>query len=161
MAPACSRDEHLFTIASRRWRLKEETWFDQPMLWTSMPGESCSIWTIWQGADWQHWGWKVNPETPWRRTSIGFDTADLVLDAVIEPDFKSWSWKDEEELDEAQSLGLLTLDEVASVRDVANRVLRRVLDSEQEQVRAWASWRPDPDWDIPELAPGWETPDLA
>ncbi len=81
-------------LASRQWRLVTYTWNAQPMLWTSVPGEACSIWTMWLTADWKHVGWKVNPEAPWQRTHFGFDTTDHVLDAFISPDLGSWEWKD-------------------------------------------------------------------
>jgi hypothetical protein len=39
--------------------------------------------------------WYVNFQRPMRRTAIGFDTFDLLLDLVIAPDLSRWDWKDE------------------------------------------------------------------
>ena len=46
MAPACTRAEYLNVLASRKWQLIQNTWHGQNMLWRSVPGEACSIWTI-------------------------------------------------------------------------------------------------------------------
>ena len=156
MAPSCDRAEYLRVLASRKWRLSQHIWYDEPMLWSTAPGEACSVWTIWQGESWHHSGWKVNPEAPWSRTRLGFDTADHVLDAVIEPDFRSWSWKDVEELAEAVSLHLLTPDEAATVRLEAERVLYRLVDGGREEAMKWAAWRPQGAWTTPILDSSWE-----
>ncbi|MEV0126610.1 DUF402 domain-containing protein [Streptomyces sp. NPDC050703] len=41
--------------------------------------------------------WYVNFEHPTRRSEAGFDTFDLTVDLVIDPDLTSWQWKDEDE----------------------------------------------------------------
>jgi NAD(P)H-flavin reductase len=48
-----------------------------------------AVWVFWEGASRDLAGWYVNIQEPFRRTSIGFDTQDLELDIVIEPD-GSW-----------------------------------------------------------------------
>ncbi|MDE0311460.1 MAG: DUF402 domain-containing protein, partial [Caldilineaceae bacterium] len=106
--PDCSRDEHLHVAASRAWETKLYEWTGQHHLWSSLPGEAASIWTIWSAPDWTHVGWKVNPELPLKRTPLGFDTTDHVLDAVISADLTSWQLKDEDELAVAIELGLFS-----------------------------------------------------
>src|SRR5437016_4958561 len=96
-SPACTRGEHLRVAASSSWDLVVREWIGQHHVWTSVPGEAYSIWTMWSHPGWAHLGWKVNPESPIRRTAIGFDTTDHVLDAVISADLRSWEWKDEAE----------------------------------------------------------------
>lgn len=59
---------------------------------------------------------KVSPLARLRRTPIGFDRTDHVLDAVIEPAIDSWAWKDEEEESEATALGLFTPCEADGIR---------------------------------------------
>ena len=152
----CTRDEYLRVIASRKWDLVEDTWRDLHMLWTSVPGQACSVWTIWD-EKWQHQGWKVNPEAAWKRTSIGFDTTDHALDVAIAPDF-SWTWKDEDEFAEAIRLGLLTQNEATAVRDEAEKVLDRLLTTGRIEAERQAAWRPDSTWSVPSLPPEWENP---
>lgn len=52
----------------------------------------------WDAERAQFSGWYVNLELPWRRSRIGYDTRDLILDVTIAEDRSSWSWKDEDEL---------------------------------------------------------------
>jgi len=156
MAPDCTRAEHLRVLASGKWDLVEMTWNEQPMLWTSVPGEPCSVWTIWQAPNWQHIGWKVNPEAPMKRTRLGFDTADYTLDAVIEPDLERWSWKDEDEFAEAILLGLLTTTEATAIREGTRMVVESLLMVQRDDLRAWAAWRPLAHWTVPTLPLDWD-----
>jgi hypothetical protein len=50
-------------------------------------------------------GWYCNLERPWTRTSIGFDSADLILDVTVSDDCTAWALKDEDELDWAREVG--------------------------------------------------------
>ncbi len=55
-------------------------------------------------------GWYVNLQAPLPAPDVGFDTREHVLDVLIPADRSSWTWKDEDELDEAVAEGLFTLD---------------------------------------------------
>lgn len=153
--PDCSRDEHLHVAASSAWESKRYEWTGQHHLWSSLPGEAASIWTIWSASDWTHVGWKVNPETPIKRTPLGFDTTDHVLDAVISADLTSWQLKDEDELAVAVELGLFTAAEGERIRQAAQRVAAECVTSRSQQLLAWAAWRPPSQWKLPVLQPNW------
>lgn len=156
MAPNCTRAEHLRVLASGKWALIEITWNQQPTLWTSVPGEACSVSTIWQAPGWRLTGWKVNPEAPMKRTRLGFDTAHYSLDAVIEPDLEHWSWKDEDEFGEAVRLSFLTESHAAVIRKETRVTVHRLLTAGREDMLAWATWRPPADWPLPSLPPDWQ-----
>ena len=81
-----------------------------------------------------------------RRTEFGFDTADNVLDVVIEPDLSAWRWKDEHELEEAVRLGRFTPPEAEAVREEGRRAVRTLEDRAWPFVYDWSAWRPDPTW---------------
>jgi predicted RNA-binding protein associated with RNAse of E/G family len=102
--------------------------------------------------------WYVNLQTPLRRTSIGFDTVDHILDVVIPLDRSTWTWKDEHELAEAIALGLFTQDDAASFRSWGERAVEHVLLRLPPFDQPWEDWRPDPSWPTPELPPGWDIP---
>lgn len=61
-------------------------------------------------------GWYVNIAEPWRRSGDGIDSRDLVLDVVGADDLRSWSWKDEDELDWSVSVGKLSIAEATNIR---------------------------------------------
>lgn len=156
MGPACTREDHLRVLASGRWDLVPLQWRAQHHLWAAVPGEACSVWTIWTAPDWKHLGWKVNPEAPIRRTRRGFDTTDHVLDAVIPPDLISSYWKDEHEFIEAIHRGLFARDEGDRIRLEATRVATEAVTTRSEQLKRWAAWRPPFHWKLPVLVSGWE-----
>ncbi|MDE0080570.1 MAG: DUF402 domain-containing protein [Caldilineaceae bacterium] len=154
--PDCSRDEHLHVAASRAWETKLYEWTGQHHLWSSLPGEAASIWTIWSAPDWTHVGWKVNPELPLKRTPLGFDTTDHVLDAVISTDITSWQLKDEDELAVAVKLGLFSAAEGEQIRRETQRIAGECVTSRRRQLQTWAAWRPPSQWKLPALPPNWE-----
>ena len=95
-------------------------------------------------------GWYVNLEHPQRRTAIGFDYEDDLLDVWValgaEPELL-----DEDELAEAVELGFVSPERAAEIRAVAERVL-----AEPPWPTGWEEWRPEPGWQVPVLPPGWE-----
>ena len=105
--------------------------------------------------DWTPWNWYVNLEEPLRRTSIGFDTLDHELDAIVELD-GSWRWKDEDELAEAIRRRVIPAQEEPRLRADGERGVRRIVDREPPFDREWSDWRPDPAWRVPALPEGWE-----
>ena len=154
--PDCSRDEHLQVAASGAWETKRYAWTAQHHLWSSLPGEAASIWTIWSAPDWTHVGWKVNPETPLKRTPLGFDTTDHVLDAVISADLTSWQLKDEDELAVAVDLALFSVAEAEQIRRETQRIAGKCVTSRRRHLQEWAAWRPPAGWNLPILPPNWE-----
>lgn len=99
--------------------------------------------------------WYVNFERPPTWRSGGWDTFDLAVDLVVEPDGRR-RWKDEDEYAHCRRLGLIAEDEHAAV----TRAREEALDMLERRVGAFgadpeAAWRPDPAWPLPELpAPG-------
>ena len=95
--------------------------------------------------------WYVNFQRPplWRPD--GWDTGDLALDLVVEPDL-SWRWKDEDEYEQSRSLGLITDEEHRAVQSAREQALTMVearggsfaLDVEER-------WVPDAAWQVPSL----------
>jgi hypothetical protein len=147
--------------------LADFTWGGNHVLQLIRPGEARSTWLLWSEHAWTWRGYYVNLQAPLRRTSTGFDTADYLLDLVITPDL-SWSWKDQDEVDEARKHGIVALEILDRMEIEGERAIRDI------KARAWPfdagyeSWRPDPAWGIPVLPEGWDaglenvfTPDFA
>jgi predicted RNA-binding protein associated with RNAse of E/G family len=86
--------------------LDDEVW-RRDVLRLMYPGAHHSIWVFWEreGDERRHTAYYVNMEEPFRRTSIGFDTNDHMLDIMVTPDLE-WRWKDEDELAERVEQGV-------------------------------------------------------
>jgi hypothetical protein len=108
------------------------------------PGARWSLWHFWEGGEFLYW--YVNFERDVRRTPLGFDLADEKLDLIAHRDGRI-VWKDEDELERAAVLGLV---DARAVRAEANRVL-----ADPPWPSGWEEFRPNPEWETPRLAPGW------
>jgi protein associated with RNAse G/E len=102
--------------------------------------------------DGAHRGWYVNLEQPLRRTSLGFDYEDLVLDIWVAPN-GHWQWLDEDELEEVLAAGLMSETEAREVRAVGEDVIARL---DTLLPTGWEDWRPDPGWKLPSLPARWD-----
>jgi hypothetical protein len=138
--------------ASGEWSFRDGEW-DVSTLWFMRERDWHAVWVSWL-PDGTHWGWYVNLQTPYRRTALGFETMDLMLDVVIEPD-RSWRWKDEDELEACVRAGAFDVALVERVRDEGLHVVLRVERGEPPFCEPWGEWRPDPCWPKPELPAGW------
>jgi uncharacterized protein DUF402 len=113
------------------------------------PGRSHSI-LVFRHDDGSLQGWYVNLEQPQRRSAVGFDFEDRLLDVFVEPDGR-WRWLDEHELAEAVERGLVDQGEAAEMRAEGERVL-----AEWPFPTGWEDWQPDPSWTLPSLPDGWD-----
>ena len=136
----------------------DSTWTANHALVIMRPHTAHSVMLFWREADWEFMGWYANLQAPVTRVSVGFDTADHVLDLVITPSL-DWSWKDEHEFAEAVRIGRFTPLAAAEIQAEGARVIATV------EARHWtfdptlATWRPDPDWDVPGMPANWNDED--
>jgi len=136
------------------WLFVDDVWGFGGILRLTIPGEKYSVLLL-RNADGSLYEWYINLEEPMRRTPIGFDYNDNVLDAVIAPDFSTWEWHDEDELEEAVAAGLYTPEQAASLYTEGERVVNW-LRSGKSPFNIWEKWRPDPAWNVPVLPGGWD-----
>jgi hypothetical protein len=140
-------------LAQQRWAFEEARWYGGRLM-ISEVGASHSIYVTW-GKDGELVGWYVNLEDPWRESPFGFDTTDHLLDVWIDPD-RSWRWKDEDELAEAVEIGLFTRAKADAIRAEGERAIERIEAWSSPFDEGWETWRPDPDWPLPELPNDWD-----
>ena len=80
-------------------------WNTTDVLMLIVPGEAFSTYVMWKTGTKELVCWYINLQEPIKRTSIGFDTMDHMLDVVLSPDMSEWKWKDEDEFSEAEKIG--------------------------------------------------------
>jgi hypothetical protein len=135
---------------------EDVTWSRNRVLVLHKPGAAHTVQLFFDDASEEFSGWYINLEAPWRRTAIGFDTLEQLLDVVVERDLSVWHLKDEEELDWAVGRGEFTPDEATAIRAEATRAIDLVLRSVPPYGLEWMSWRPDPSWHLPTLPATWK-----
>ena len=102
-------------------------------------------------------GWKIDLIEPIRRTALGFDYMDQLLDIIVSADRSTWYRKDEDEVQEAQARGLFTSAQVRDLYQRGDRAVQMLLNNDSPFDQDWESWRPDPAWlETFDLPQGWE-----
>jgi len=134
---------------------EDRVWNGSPNLRLHVWGTAHSIIRRWNMTTQSAQGWYINLEAAWRRTSIGFDTQDLVLDVTVTDDLSSWAWKDEDELAWSVSVGKYLLQEAEQIRDEGLRVIQALEARAWPFDEDWSKWCPDPNWQVPTLPDNW------
>jgi predicted RNA-binding protein associated with RNAse of E/G family len=116
------------------------------------------------GEEWSVWRWLdsrrewsrhfyVNLEDPWRRSALGFDTGDWLLDVVGTP--TSWAYKDEDELEWAEDAGLVGSAWSARTREAGKRAAAALKANAWPFDADWNRWLPSVDLATPVLPTDW------
>ena len=134
------------------WEFRDEEWTASALRFF-VPGEAHSVIAFLGsgGVD----RWYVNLEDPFRRTPMGLDIRDHMLDIVLSADLREHRWKDEWEIEEALSLGVVSVEEVAAFRHEGERVVEWLRDGHPAVDERWRGWTPPPEWTTATLPPGW------
>jgi hypothetical protein len=154
--PTRADDGALLRIPDSPWTLEPRPWHSFHVLCHWLRGDHHSVWLFWEADTWRFDGWYVNLQSPFVRTSLGFDATDDILDIEVEPD-GAWAWKDEDELEEAVRAKLLTPPRAAAIRREGERVIKKLGDLKGSFPTSFVDWRPDTGWPIPELQDGWSS----
>jgi uncharacterized protein len=151
--------EHLAAdvMVAKSWKMVPRKWHTSGTLRLKNPREMWSLWLFWTPDMTDLRAWYINIDAPYERTRFGFDTWDMFLDVVVQPDRKSWRYKDEDEFAEAIEAGIFNKQEEAEVRAAAAKALELVKSNRPPFDNVWANWRPDVLWELPQLPDDWET----
>jgi predicted RNA-binding protein associated with RNAse of E/G family len=141
---AATPDGRELRLYADRWTLAERA-TARPILSFSWPDTDYAVMAFWSDA-WRFIGWYVNLERPLGRSETTYDFVDHCLDVLIPPDRSTWTWKDDDELEEAVRRGIFTSDDAARFRADGARAARRVIDGAPPFDVDWSAWRPDPSW---------------
>ena len=134
--------------------LADTTWTDTNVLMVQRPASLASISLFWDAGTGEFRNWYVNFQAPLARTRVGFDTADYLLDLVVQPDL-SYAWKDQDEFREAREHGLISSGILNAVETAAHRAEQDVLTRSWPYDAGFEGWRPEPGWALPTLGLDW------
>jgi hypothetical protein len=137
------------------WQLERYNWHTNRFLILLEPGKFYSVNYVWNHASDAFLCYYVNFQLPFERSQYGFDTFDLELDLVIEPDL-SWKWKDVEEYQRGIQNGILRPEWVRGIERAKTEVFARLEGRLYPFDGSWLQWRPDSAWAASRLPAGWE-----
>jgi hypothetical protein len=123
-------------------------WQGHGVLMLHRPREAHAVWVFWEGPERELACWYLNLQEPFRRTALGFDTQDLELDIVVDPD-GSWRRKDEELLELRLREGRFTEAQLVEIRAEGARIEAELAAGRRWWDPRWARWEPDPAWPMP------------
>jgi predicted RNA-binding protein associated with RNAse of E/G family len=122
-------------------------WRTNRVVWLAPFEAAHAIGHFWNDASGAFRGYYINLQAPIIRSPYGFDSLDHVLDIVIDPD-GTWHWKDEDEFNEAITLGLFTKREALEIRAEGERVIASLPGL---LPTGWENWVPNPSWSVEAL----------
>lgn len=138
-------------LPDRDWHLERHEVRHHPFLSFAFPDTPYAVLASWDRETGEFREWYINLQSPLRRTDVGFDTEEHVLDVLIPPDRSTWAWKDEDELEQAIDEGLFTEEEAERFRAAGERAVEQIILREPPFDEDWEHWTPEPEWDTPEL----------
>jgi hypothetical protein len=151
--PVTKEARAIENLARGDWIYGEHTW-DVSSLWILRPVDWHAVWVSWSAPGVQL-GWYGNFQFPFRRTALGIEAMDLMLDIVVEPDL-SWRLKDEEEFEEIVRRGIFDHQLANRVRDEVRDVTQLIENKQGPFGEPWPEWSPNPKWTTPALTKGWD-----
>ncbi len=143
-------------IPTDEWVLDGSLWTTSDVLFLVQPGSGYTAVGFWND-DFLFHSWKINLEKPMHRTLHGFDYMDQLLDIIVTADRSAWHWKDEDEVSEAQRLGIFSIEQVSELYELGKRAIQALLANKSPFDGNWENWKPNPEWRVPlDLPAGWE-----
>jgi hypothetical protein len=151
-----TREGVTIRIPADEWVLDGGPWEGGDILYLVQPGLGYIVTGFWdEDRIFDHW--KIDLVEPVRRTWLGFDYMDQLLDMMVSDDRSTWRWKDEDEVREAQARRLFTAEQVSDLYQRGARALRALQTNEPPFDGRWETWQPNPEWRVPfHLPNGWE-----
>jgi hypothetical protein len=135
-------------LADGTWQLGERTWQHSSYLAWISTGDYFSVHRFFR-PDGKPGVWYVNFELPARRTAIGYDTCDLCVDLVVEPDLASYQWKDEDEYEIGRETGFISDAVHDQVELARKRLLALLAERAGPFAGDWSEGPHDPAWPLP------------
>lgn len=136
--------------------LEDRYWIEHDTLSLNIAGAAHSIDLMWVGGTRHLDCWYVHLQEMLRRTRIGVDTMDQMLDIVISPDKKYWQWKDQDEIMQAEAMGVYSHEKTMAIWEEGRRVIALLNANQSPFCDGWENWRPPGEWGIPGFPPGWD-----
>ncbi len=120
-------------------------WQGHGSLHLMWPGVRYAVWAFWAGPDRHFDHWYINIQEPFCRSEVGYDTQDLEVDLIVQPD-GTWRLKDAENVIARIDEGRLSPAQGAAAVSEAARLAERLDRRHWWWDTSWSSWRPDPAW---------------
>ncbi len=134
----------------------DHQWQRTDVLFLIKPEDAFSVYLMWDTETKEFLCYYINLQEPIRRTPIGFDTMDQMLDVIVSPDMSEWRWKDQDELAAAEEAGIYSKEKAQKIRQEAERAIHLVTIEQRSFYEQWRDWKPNSQWGLPRLDTRWK-----
>jgi hypothetical protein len=135
--------------------LRELDWQTNRILIFLEPQKYYSCFLFWDHQTGRFGCYYINFQLPFRRSHCGFDTLDLDLDIVIDPQYH-WKWKDVDEYQAGIQEGGIQDEWVQGIERSQAEVFDRINQRMYPLDGSWLDWQPEPGWAPPKLPESWQ-----
>ncbi|MFT3893275.1 MAG: DUF402 domain-containing protein [Anaerolineales bacterium] len=139
----------------RNWTMQPYSWRTNRLLMLAYPDKYYSSYYFWQADTNQFLCYYINFQLPFRRSKVGFDSFDLELDVIVEPNFE-WRWKDVDDYQRGIELGVLRPEWIQEIDSAKPEIFEKLGKRQYPFDDTWLNWMPDPSWCTPKLPTDWE-----
>ena len=137
------------------WTMQSDSWRTNRLLMLAYPDKYYSSYYFWQADNNQFLCYYINFQLPFRRSPIGFDSFDLELDLIVEPNFE-WRWKDVDEYQKGIEQGILRPEWIREIDSAKTEIFEKLEKRQYPFDDTWLNWTPDPGWRVPGLPANWD-----
>jgi hypothetical protein len=141
------------------WDMQPYDWHTNRFLVLLYPEKYYSINLMWNHAEKIFLCYYINFQLPFRRTRLGFQTLDLEIDLVINPDY-GWHWKDVDDYNEGKALQIIRPEWVEQIESAKEDVFEKLKRRHYPLDEYWLDWEPDQSWSLPRLPQNWAETDI-
>ena len=141
----------------KQWELHIIEWSTNRFLMITRPGDFYSVYLIWDHGTDRFICYYVNFQLPYARNHYGFDTYDLELDIVVEPNGE-WRLKDQPAYLEGIRTGVIRREWADAVAKEKDAVIATIEKRKYPFNNYWRDYMVDQSWMPPRLPDGWEQP---
>ena len=146
----------------RRWDFKDKEWELENFVWHTNrllvllePQKFYATIYFWQESTNQFLCYYINFQLPFSRSECGFDTLDLELDIIVEPEYK-WRWKDEDDYQKGIDSGIILKEWTKEIELAKLDVFEKIENKNYPLNGKWLNWKPDNNWNAPKLPANWD-----
>jgi protein associated with RNAse G/E len=146
----------------RRWDFKDKPfklekyiWHTNRLLLLIEPKKYYSTIYFWQDDSNEFMCYYINFQSPFQRSHSGFDTLDLELDIIINPDY-SWKIKDLDDYQKGIECGTILHEWTQEIEVAKDEVFDRIANRHYPLNNSWSNWKPDLNWSAPKLPANWD-----
>lgn len=135
--------------------LQKFSWRTNRVLYILEPQKHYAINLFWRDDSNVFSCYYINFQLPIWRSHCGFDSMDLELDLIINPDL-SFKWKDFDEYQKGIEHGIIRQDWIQGIEIAKQEIFEKIERRSYPFDGSWLNWTPDPTWSPPKLPEDWD-----